>query len=119
MFLHDHQKTLHTLAELCKRESYSIEIINSLTQKQGRSQNLKQMKKMINGCHAGTVNVYKSKYISPYYKIGKIEYDCRSGREFWNVYYTSDAILGTNEMESLYKEVIFFKNIGFFEYGKK
>lgn len=117
MQLNDVRKMLYVYAELCKRERYGVSVVNSITNKDRYTENIKIMKKMINDCVAGVFCVHYNKVDC----IGTIQFDYRVSHTDFTVYsrsYTTRPYL-KDKMELLHKEVLFFKNIGFFENGTK
>lgn len=117
MQLNDVRKMLYVYAELCKRERYGVSVVNSITNKERYTENIKLMKNMINDCVAGVFCVHYNKVD----RIGAIQFDYRVSHTDFTVHYTTNITRPylTNKMELLHKEVLFFKNIGFFENGTK
>jgi hypothetical protein len=108
---------LYVYAELCKRERYGVSVVNSITNKERYTKNIKLMKNMINDCVAGNFGVYYNKVDC----IGTIQFDYRVSHTDFTVYPVTNTAYPylKDKMELLHKEVLFFKNIGFFENGTK
>lgn len=113
--LDDIQQTLFIFAELSKREGYTWSVTNQITNKNNKTSNIKIMKNLIKDCVQGQCSIFSSKeaYISGL--LGVIKFSRKSSNYYIEVYYnTADD---KKKMESMHKEVKFFKNIGFFENG--
>lgn len=117
MQLNDVRKMLYVYAELCKRERYGVSTINLITGEQRYTKNIKIMKKMINDCVAGSFCVYYNRVDC----IGSVKFDYRVSHTEFSIYSVTNTTYPylKDKMELLHKEVLFFKNIGFFENGTK
>lgn len=119
--LTDVQQILYGLAELCKRDGYIFAIENTATRKIRQTKNIKKMKNLVKNTMVGKCRMYTDNipsYDGSIVWIGEMCFNIKTNEAS----VTDNIMLGYIPnifpiFTELYKEALFFKNIGFFANG--